>query len=82
MCGTREEHLRHVHSLRLIERTLHHDPVTNIVPKETMEQTRLARAVCEGCGVRGSTAISGANGFWRVNPLLRYERSSTLVNGG
>ena len=47
-----------------------------------MEQARLARAGFEGCGGRGNPAISGANGFWRVNPLLRYERSSTLIKGG
>jgi hypothetical protein len=28
-----------------------------------MEQARLAQAIFEGCGVRGSTAVSGADAF-------------------
>src|SRR2546425_1118270 len=47
-----------------------------------MEQERLGRGVCEGWGVRGNRAISGADGFVRVDPLLHDELSRKRVNGG
>src|SRR5712691_9030010 len=46
-----------------------------------MEKAQLARAVCEGCGVRGSTAISEALGCLRVNlcSIMNYLGRESMV---